>query len=40
MGDINIHVEDHSNTEATIFNDTMKALGTTTTCRQTYAPLR
>ena len=23
MGDFNIHVEDHSNMEATIFNDTM-----------------
>ena len=27
MGDFNIHVEDHSDMEATIFNDTMQALG-------------
>ena len=27
MGDFNIHAEDHSNMEATIFSDTMQALG-------------
>ena len=27
MGDFNIHVENYSNTEATIFNDAMQALG-------------
>ena len=35
MTDFSIHVEDHSNTEATIFNDTMQALRL-----QTYAPSR
>ena len=27
MGDFIIHVENHSNMEATIFNDTMQSLG-------------
>ena len=33
MGDFNIYVEDDSNTEATIFSDTMQATRTTATCK-------